>query len=83
MSSIALPLLRIRFKRPRWPRGDRSKLLWAIYCGLNAIACVVFSMMRGNTVFIGLGAAHTIMMCLHWRDWQRSRDEDDDGPDTA
>jgi hypothetical protein len=75
---IALPaprvfrLPRVRFKRPRWPRGSRfclAMLLFSVFATVN-------DMVGGARLYAG---GQTALGCVWLRWWWRSRD-DDDGP---
>jgi hypothetical protein len=73
---VALPALRVfhlprvRFKRPRWPRGNR---LWLVLAVVN-LATIAVDAIGGRVSAVGL-----FLFALNITLWWRSRD-DDDGP---
>jgi hypothetical protein len=75
---VALPaprvfrLPRVRFKRPRWPRGNRA------YLGMLGLCLAVDAFDAAGTSWGWL--AVSVACTAYWaRLWWRSRD-DDDGP---
>lgn len=79
---IRLP--RIKFKRPRWPKGNRLYLVMTIV-EIGFVVTQVLKVLQdpndtSHWVFLGLDMALAIGWGWFWWD---SRNDDDDGPNTT